>query len=456
MLRDALIDLSQHHRPSLHTQKLIASRSRRLLKLDGEGDVPYATRDGSLIVAAEEWIGEHASLRDALRHQIGLPTPALSVPPVKLLAFYLPQFHPIPENDEWWGEGFTDWTNVKRARPLFFQHYQPHVPSELGYYDLRDHDVLNVQAGLAQAYGIYGFCYYYYWFSGRRVLERPIDHLLQSGQPRLPFCFCWANENWTRRWDGREDEVLLRQDYTGDWEERLIRDLLPAFVDDRYIRINDAPLLLVYRADVIPQCIRVADRWREIAQAEAGLDLHLAAVQSHGLVDPTPFGFDAAVEFPPHNLHVPANPRKLQRLDPGFDGFLGDYGRLMRARLALPLPEYPWYRGLIPSWDNTPRRGVNAHVLVNSSPDEYRLWLRKAVLQSLVRSPAQAPLVFINAWNEWGEGTHLEPDTKYGRQWLEATRGGLLDGLRQYFASRAVAVTEAQALEYVTASVKAL
>ncbi len=373
-------------------------------------------------------------------------------PQAKLIAFYLPQFHPIPENDEWWGEGFTEWTNVRRARPLYLGHYQPQLPTELGFYDLRDHSVLETQAAMAREYGIHGFCYYFYWFDGRRVLEGPTNQVLQSGRPNLPFCFCWANENWTRRWDGRDSELLLRQDYTGDWADRVIRDLLPALVDERYIRVNNAPLVLVYRADVLPQGIRVTERWREIARAEIGLELHLAAVQSHGLTDPTPYGFDAAVEFPPHNVHVSTNPFRIQRLDPRFGGTLGDYGGIMRARLGLPLPEYSWYRGVIPSWDNTARLGERAHVMVKSSPEQYRLWLRKAVLQSLVRSPAQEPLVFVNAWNEWAEGTHLEPDIKYGRKWLEATRGALVDGGRQYSASQGVTVTETQALGAVAGS----
>ncbi|MBM2821308.1 MAG: glycosyltransferase WbsX family protein [Thermoleophilia bacterium] len=446
-----------------------------MLEFPGENQVPRTLRDRRIIAEADAWRarrGGRPAREDQPRpefsegaaslseRQGGLSTDLSATdqrhqPQAKLIAFYLPQFHPIPENDEWWGEGFTEWTNVRRAKPLYRDHFQPQLPSELGFYDLRDHQVLDVQAALAREYGIHGFCYYYYWFNGRRVLERPLDHILSSGKPHMPFCLCWANENWTRRWDGRENDVLLRQDYTGDWADRLIRDLLPALADERYMTINGAAALLVYRADVIPEGARVTDRWRRIARSEAGLDLHLAAVQSHGLTDPVPYGFDAAVEFPPHNIHVPANPRRVRDLDPRFDGILGDYRGLMRARLALPLPQYVWYRGVIPSWDNTARRGTSAHLLVTSSPYEYRLWLRKTVLQALARAPAQEPLVFINAWNEWGEGTHLEPDDRYGRQWLEATRGALIDGIRQYLASEGIIMNEAQALEYVAASMPA-
>jgi glycosyltransferase involved in cell wall biosynthesis len=370
-------------------------------------------------------------------------------PPVKLLAFYLPQFHPIPENDAWWGEGFTEWTSVRTAVSLFEHHYQPQLPGELGFYDLRDPTVLEGQAEMARKYGIFGFCFYYYWFNGRRVLERPVEQMLQRGEPRFPFCFCWANENWTRRWDGLDHEILLRQTYAGDWADRFIRELLPAFHDPRYIRVGDAALLLVYRANLLPEGPRVAERWREIARREAGLDLHLAAVQSFGLDDPAPYGFDAAVEFPPHTEHLPASLDNVRELDPAFDGFLEDY-RLVRDRqLQQPLPRYRWYRGVMPSWDNTARRGSKAHVVLHSSPSEYQIWLRKLVLQSLVRAPIQEPLVFINAWNEWAEGTHLEPDDRFGRAWLESTRGALVDGVRQFYASRGPTLDHDQALAYV-------
>jgi glycosyltransferase involved in cell wall biosynthesis len=373
-------------------------------------------------------------------------------PPVKLLAFYLPQFHSIPENDEWWGEGFTEWTNVRKARPLFDGHHQPQLPTELGFYDLRVPEVLEAQADLAREYGIYGFCFYYYWFNGRRVLERPIDEMLERGLPTFPFCFCWANENWTRRWDGAEHDVLLRQEYDGDWADRFIMDVLPALLDKRYVRVREAPLLLVYRANVIPQAAHVIQRWREVAQREAGVELHLAAVQTFGLIDPTEYGFDAAVEFPPHTERFAAGRSGIRGLVPEFDGYLEDYEEVMRNQLAKPLPPYHWYRGAMPAWDNTARRGHHAHVIVNTSPAKYRLWLRKLVLQTLVRSDVQEPLVFLNAWNEWGEGNHLEPDQWYGREWLEATRSALADGVRQSYVSLGFSMTQSQAAAYLNSA----
>jgi glycosyltransferase involved in cell wall biosynthesis len=372
-----------------------------------------------------------------------------SVLPAKLIAFYLPQFHPIPENDEWWGEGFTEWTNVVRARPQFKGHHQPQLPADLGFYDLRAPDVLNTQAALARAHGIYGFCFYYYWFDGRRLLERPLDQMLEWGRPDFPFCICWANENWTRRWDGADEEVLVGHSYPEGWAERFINEILPTLLDPRYIRINHAPVLLVYRANLVPDVNRVVERWRDIAAREAGVDLHLAAVQSFGIEDPTVFGFDAAVEFPPHTPHFPADRSQLQDLAPDFEGFIEDYHVVMRNQLALPLPDFPWYRGVMPSWDNTARRGRNAHIIVNSSPHGYEVWLRKLVLQTLWRAQIQEPLIFVNAWNEWAEGTHLEPDQEHGRAWLEATWSALCDGVRQFYFSRGFTVSPAQTVDYL-------
>jgi lipopolysaccharide biosynthesis protein len=413
-------------------KRLQARRTRaRVVGASEDVGVVAANLDEPAIVrSAREWAAERSVQSRATRDGLGGELESH----VKLIAFYLPQFHPIPENDLFWGPGFTDWTNVVRARPLFEGHYQPQLPSELGFYDLRLPEVLERQAELAREYGVHGFCFHYYWFDGHRVLERPLEQLL-VGNFELPFCCCWANENWTRRWDGRENEVLLRQRYEGDWGERLIRDLLPVMTDPRYIRVGEAPLLLVYRVDELPDPRRTAELWREVARREAGFELHLAAVQSFEIEDPRPFGFDAAVEFPPHPFSYPAPATKPRKLDREFAGILSDYRAIRRRALDKSLPEYTWYRGVVPAWDNTARRGRRALILLDSSPDAYRAWLRTVALQALCRSRAQEPLVFVNAWNEWGEGTHLEPDDRFGRQWLEATRAGLADGLRDYRAA---------------------
>ena len=353
-----------------------------------------------------------------------VPDQAVSTEPAKLICFYLPQFHPIPENDLFWGKGFTEWTNVTRAKPNFDGHYQPQLPADLGFYDLRVPEVLDQQTRLAREYGIYGFCFYYYWFGGRRLLERPLESMLRSGQPDFPFCICWANENWTRNWDGLQEEVLIAQDFSWDSCVRFIRDVIPILQDPRYIRVGNAPMLLVYRANLLPDTLNLTKRWREIC-AEAGIaELHLCAVQSFGIDDPATYGFDAAVEFPPHTKHIPCDPWSFPGIDPDFTGFLEDYPGVVRGQLARPWPDYKLYRGVMPAWDNTPRRGNKAHILVHSDAATYENWLYEMLKESKKR-PGQEPLVFINAWNEWAEGAYLEPDQQFGHTRLEATRNAL-------------------------------
>jgi len=358
---------------------------------------------------------------------------------VRLIAFHLPQFYPIPENDEWWGPGFTEWRNVVRARPLFPGHYQPHLPADLGFYDLRLPETRAAQAEMAAAHGISGFCYYHYWFNGRRLLERPVDEILRSGTPRLPFCLCWANENWSRRWDGQEHELLMAQSYSPEDDRAHIRHLLPAFADDRYIRVDGRPLFLVYWMAALPDSRRTADIWREEAQRAGVGDLYLVAVESHDAVgDPRPYGFDAAVEFAPewramgspkyyterYDLRARVYRRLRQRgwLSPAYwEHSIYSYQALAKRMAAKPDPGYPWFRCITPAWDNSPRRREGAVILYGSNPDRYGAWLSRAMEQTLAR-PAAERLVFVNAWNEWAEGNHLEPDLRWGRGYLEATQ----------------------------------
>jgi len=359
----------------------------------------------------------------------------------KLIAFYLPQFHRIKENDEWWGEGFTEWTNVRRAEPNFEGHEQPLLPSDLGFYDLADADILDRQAALARRFGLHGFCFYYYWFDGRRLLERPVEHMLERGKPDMPFCICWANENWTRRWDGSEDETLIRQDYRPQYAERFIQDVIPVLKDRRYIRVGAAPLLLVYRVDLLPDAADAARAWRRVCAEEGIPEIHLAAVQSFGISDPRPFGFDAAVEFPPHVTRHLLDSNEVPGVAPDFEGYLEDYLAVARDLVVSPPPPFLKYRGVMPAWDNTPRRQRRAHVCVNSSPQAYETWLRTVVAQTMARSSVQEPLVFINAWNEWAEGAFLEPDECNGYARLRATARGLCDGLADFYAQRGFPLT---------------
>lgn len=346
---------------------------------------------------------------------------------VRLIAFYLPQYHPIPENDRWWGDGFTEWRNVARAQPNFAHHYQPHVPGELGCYDLRDPAVRAAQAALAQAHGIHAFCYYHYWFSGKRLLERPLAEVVASGTPDFSFCICWANENWTRHWDGRDDEILIAQGYRDDDAERFIDDALPLLADARYVRVDDRPLLLVYCAQALPDARRWLGVWRAAAKRAGHPDLYLASVESvHQMPgDPRGAGFDAAVEFPPHWTRSNVVTSLVERVRPSFRGEILDYVSCAKDMLARPAPSYPIFRGVMPGWDNTPRMQDRSRCFVNAEPANYARWLRAVVGQARATRTGDERIVFINAWNEWGEGCHLEPDVRHGRAFLDATARAL-------------------------------
>jgi lipopolysaccharide biosynthesis protein len=355
---------------------------------------------------------------------------------VRAIAFYLPQFHPIPENDEWWGKGFTEWTNVTKAKPLFEGHYQPHLPTDLGFYDLRLSEARQAQADLAREYGIHGFCYYHYWFNGRRVLERPLNDVLVSGKPDFPFCLCWANENWTRRWDGQEQEILLKQDYSIEDDLQHIRSLIPIFKDARYIKIGGRPLLLVYRIGLLPQPAETLKRWREEA-ARAGLPgLYLANVESfgadHGAASRMPL--DAAVEFAPDWECIGPPIRPMQRKPPFFrkkpvgppweNNRISSYPALKLAMEAKPKTSYLRYPCVTPMWDNSARRTEWAGILIDSTPALYEEWL-STTIQKFVPPAPDENFVFINAWNEWAEGNHLEPCQRWGHAYLKATRAVL-------------------------------
>jgi lipopolysaccharide biosynthesis protein len=346
---------------------------------------------------------------------------------VRAIAFHLPQFHPIPENDRWWGPGFTEWTNVTRAKPSFVGHDQPQLPTEMGFYDLRVADTRARQAALAREHGIHGFCFYYYWFSGKRLLEAPVEAIRESGEPDFPYCLCWANENWTRRWDGAEREVLMAQRHQPGDDERLIADLLPHFRDPRYIRVGGRPLFIVYRIGVLPHVREMTERWRAAARAAGIGELYLCAAKTFETGDATVHGFDAIVEFPPHGLRTVRMNDRIELVDPQFGGTVVDYRQFVVDCVTTRDPSYMLHRTVMPGWDNTARRGPNALVFANASPEVYELWLREVVARARTRPPGER-LVFINAWNEWAEGAHLEPDRRYGRQYLQATKRALSYG----------------------------
>ncbi len=349
---------------------------------------------------------------------------------LRFIAFYLPQYHPIPENDEWWGTGFTEWVNVAQARPLFKDHYQPHVPADMGFYDLRVAETRVQQAQLAKSFGIEAFCYYHYWFEGRRLLQRPFEEVLRSGEPDFPFCLCWANENWTRRWDGSAKSMLLPQSYGPDDDRRHMQWLAGAFADPRYVRIDGRPVFLVYRVSDLPDPARTVDVWKSEAQRLGVGEPYLCAVHSFELDrrDPADFGFDAAVQFAPDFVNIGPGMKPLKRKfmrvfrprNPHRKNKIRDYVEHSRKLLDAPTPPYKRYPCVTPGWDNSARRRTGAAVILRgSTPEAYERWLREAVERFVPYSPEEN-LFFVNAWNEWAEGNHLEPDRRWGMAYLDA------------------------------------
>jgi len=351
-------------------------------------------------------------------------------PTPRVLAFYLPQFHPIPENDVFWGTGHTEWTYVVQAKPRFPAHYQPRIPADLGFYDLRLPEVRQAQADLAKEYGIHGFCYYHYWFKGRRLLERPFDEVLESGRPDFPFCLCWANHSWNwRRGDKERQGRLIAQAYSEEDDREHIRWLLDVFQDERYIKVNGRPLFLIYRVFDMPDPLRTLTMWKEEAHKRGMAKPYICKADSHGnFGDPREYGCDAAAEFWPHHLETLITRAK------GSEDFyrvnkIQEYRDVVAALLKRPAPPWRRFPCVLPDRDNTPRaeyggEDATAHIFRGSTPELYERWLEGAI-QKTLSNPPEEQLVFINAWNEWSEGSYLEPDVKYGRAYLEATRRAL-------------------------------
>jgi lipopolysaccharide biosynthesis protein len=384
--------------------------------------IPRGPR-GRLGYGIERRAHDHANHR-AIGYVEHRPDELPDALPATLVAFYLPQFHPIPENDKWWGEGFTEWRNVARALPQFEGHAQPRLPGSLGFYDLRTKDVMRQQMQLAREYGISAFCTYFYWFAGRTLLEQPLLQWRDDPTLSFPICLCWANENWSRRWDGRADDVLIKQDHSAADDLAFIEHVATYLVDPRYLRVGGKPLLVVYRPGLISNAKATADRWREWCRAHDIGEIHLAYVQSFDNVDPGTIGFDAAIAFPPNNITSEPVTANIRLLNSEYQGTVMDWRAMARVAQAASDPAYVLYPGVTPSWDNEPRRSGCGRTFVHSSPRGYTEWLREAIETARRRTP-QHPLVFVNAWNEWAEGAVLEPDQRLGHAWLEATRTAL-------------------------------
>jgi lipopolysaccharide biosynthesis protein len=347
----------------------------------------------------------------------------------RIITFYLPQFHPIDQNDRAWGKGFTEWSNVASDTPRFIGHLQPILPADLGFYDLRVEETIKQQIKLAKQHGIYGFCFYYYWFSGERLLEKPLNSFLKHKDWDFNFTICWANENWTKRWDGREDDVIVAQKYSDEDPLQFIKDVEHILIDPRYIRVDGKPMLLVYRASELKNPNYYASVWRGYFKKHYKLDLHLVATQSFDDEDPRIYGFDKGLDFAPQSdfLKNEAYPEKKfpyidvsqKLLDKDFSGSVADYRAIATNPKLIDFFTFPHYGGLTPSWDNDARKKGKGFVMYNNSPDLYALWLDK-VLEVEISKNSQ-PTIFINAWNEWAEGAILEPSAFYGHALLNRT-----------------------------------
>lgn len=362
-----------------------------------------------------------------------------SIKSARLIAFYLPQFHPIPQNDEWWGKGFTEWTNTASAKPLFNGHNQPNVPADLGFYDLRLPEARIAQANLAREHGIEGFCYWHYWFDGKRLLERPFNEVLKSGEPDFPFCLGWANDSWTGIWHGCPDRMLMEQTYPGPGEEeRHFNAILPAFLDRRYITVDEKPLLLIYKPYRLPEPKRFIDHWQEMA-IKAGLKgIYFVANVNSMEWQAREAGFDALVPHNPgittyHYFNRPPtfidkvcrkiSGKDLKLLSRQFSPKLDimQYDEYIKKALP-PLPhDIDAFPCVVPNWDNTPRCGMNGNLLQGSTPELFKRHLVDALAQIADRKFGKK-IIFVKSWNEWAEGNYLEPDLRYGRRYLEACR----------------------------------
>jgi glycosyltransferase involved in cell wall biosynthesis len=351
------------------------------------------------------------------------PVPGEAARKAKLLAYYLPQFHRVQENDAWWGKGFTDWTNLGRALPRYVGHLQPRVPRDLGYYSLDDPRTLRRQIEMAVGAGLSGFVFYFYWFNGHRLLDGPLEQLLGDASLDFPFCVMWANENWTRRWDGLEREVLIAQEYKERDDPGLIATFARLFADPRYIRVEGRPLLMIYRVSLIPDAAARIAKWRTMFRELHGEDPVIIMAQSLGEYDPVPFGLDGAVEFPPHKLGAEAAKinEDLDLLDPDFSAAVYEYEDIAQISLEIPPPEFPLIKTIVPGWDNDPRREGQGLVLDGATPAKYQTWLERLVDYTEREKFFGERIICVNAWNEWAEGAFLEPDIHFGAAFLNAT-----------------------------------
>jgi hypothetical protein len=355
-------------------------------------------------------------------------------PKARLIAFYLPQYHPIPENDKAWGKGFTEWTNVKKAKPLFKGHYQPDLPSELGFYDLRNPDIREKQAKLAREAGIEGFCYWHYWFgNGKRALETIFDEVLKTGRPDFPFCLGWANESWTGKWHGLDKKIIIEQKYPGEEDFTAhFYTILDAFKDNRYICVDGKPIFVIFKPDLLPDPLFFSRLWRKLAKKEGLPGIYFISNKKFWNISIGEFnGFTAQRLFDNIDMSFKESQnnfifRKLlnkfrffhhKPICYSYDEYVDTYPVGM-----LKPEEYPT---IFPNWDNTPRCGNNGVILINPTAQAFKRLVGKATT-SLDNRDYEHRILFIKSWNEWAEGNYLEPSQRHGRAYLDVLNEAII------------------------------
>ena len=353
----------------------------------------------------------------------------------KIIAWYLPQFHQIEINNKFHGQGFTEWINTSKAIPMFMGHYQPHIPYDVGYYDLLNLETFKRQIYLAKHYGVYGFCIHYYWFSGKKLMEKPLELFLKHKELDMPFCLSWATENWTALWDGGNNEVMLEQKFNAEDSKRFMDDILPYMKDSRYIKINGRPVLALYRVNLFKKqdVKHLLDIFRGIAKNNGFPDLYIMLTNAFSFEDNVnEWGADALVEYPPFKmLELMESYRPSGYLNPYFKGSIFDVSSFIRdKRYMLKHTNQPYFRSALTSWDNTARKATsNAWILHGMNPETFQKLLKDIIVESRNIHSVEENIVFVNSWNEWAEGSHLEPDMKYGYGYLQAIKE-TLEGLK--------------------------
>lgn len=350
---------------------------------------------------------------------------------IRIIAFYLPQFHPIPENDRWWGKGFTEWTNVAKAKPLFKGHLQPKLPGELGFYDLRIPEIRELQAKLAKSYGIEGFCYWHYWFgNGKKILDKPFNEVLESGKPEFPFCLAWANESWTGTWHNACGKILQKQLYPGgkDYIEHF-NYLAKAFRDKRYITIEGKPLFIIYHPSDIPDLQYFIKIFKE-KSINIGLEgIHIAGFSDSKIINPIRYGLDSIVysNFATlkkvskeiyNKLYFKRKVNQLLYMIKKRPINIYDYKDAIKVWNLYEDFDFEYYPVAFPNWDNSPRCGKNSIIINGSTPELFEKHLEQ-IINRIKKRSKEKQIIFIKSWNEWAEGNYLEPDANFKRKYLE-------------------------------------